>query len=46
MGETIAMFELHFDGNDVSIIREQHYKLTEAGNISDKERPMGLRGRT
>lgn len=32
--EVIAMFELSFDGNDVSIIREQHYKLVAAKEIS------------
>jgi hypothetical protein len=37
MGDIIAMFELHFDGNDVSIVREQHYQLTEAPNISDAD---------
>ncbi len=33
-GEVIAMFELSFDGNDVSIVREQHYKLVAASEIS------------
>lgn len=37
MGDTIAMFELHFDGNDVTIVREQHYKLTDAASITDKD---------
>lgn len=32
--EIIAMFELHFDGNDVSIVREQHYKLIPADKIT------------
>lgn len=32
--EVIAMFELSFDGNDVSIVREQHYKLVSANQIS------------
>lgn len=31
--EIIAMFELQFDGNDVSIAQERHYKLTESNNI-------------
>jgi hypothetical protein len=35
--EVIALFELHFDGNDVSIIQERHYKLTEAKDITDAE---------
>lgn len=34
MGDTIALFELFFDGNDVSIVREQHYKLTGAKEIT------------
>lgn len=32
--EVIAMFELTFDGNDVSIVQERHYKLVEAADIS------------
>lgn len=28
--EVIAMFELSFDGNDVSIVREKHYRLVSA----------------
>ena len=35
--ETIAMFELHFDGNEVSIVREKHYRLTEASEIGEKD---------
>lgn len=35
--DTIAMFELFFDGDDVSIVRERHYRLTEAKDISDKD---------
>jgi hypothetical protein len=31
--DTIALFETTFDGNEVSIIRERHYKLTEAQEI-------------
>lgn len=34
---TIAMFELTFDGNDVSIVDERHYRLTEAENIDEKD---------
>jgi hypothetical protein len=37
MGDLIALFELHFDGNDVSIVQERHYKLTAASEISDAE---------
>lgn len=37
MGDTIALFELLFDGNDVSIVREQHYKLTDAKDISPSD---------
>ena len=29
----IAMFELDFDGNDVSIVQEKHYQLVEANEI-------------
>ena len=29
----IAMFELDFDGDDVSIVQEKHYQLVEAGEI-------------
>lgn len=32
--KVIAMFELTFDGNDVSIVREQHYRLAEAKDIT------------
>ena len=42
----IALFELNFDGDDVSIIQERHYKLTESSNISStdlgKYRKKGL----
>jgi hypothetical protein len=31
--DIIAMFELNFDGDDVSIVREQHYKLVPASEI-------------
>jgi hypothetical protein len=33
-GDVIAMFELSFDGDDVSIVREQHYKLVGSDEIS------------
>lgn len=32
--DIIAMFELNFDGNDVSIVREKHYKLVSADKIA------------
>lgn len=35
--DVIALFELNFDGNDVSIAQERHYRLTEASAISDKD---------
>ena len=35
--DTIAMFELTFDGNDVSIVREQHYELCSANDISEDD---------
>jgi hypothetical protein len=35
--DTIALFELHFDGDDVSIIQERHYRLVESSSISGKE---------
>ena len=35
--DTIAMFELTFDGDEVSIVREKHYRLTEAKDIDEKD---------
>lgn len=35
--DIIALFELSFDGNDVSIVEEKHYRLTEAKLIADTE---------
>jgi len=32
--DTIALFETTFDGDEVSIIRERHYKLTQSDAIS------------
>ena len=32
--DTIALFETTFDGDEVSIMRERHYKLTEADAIT------------
>jgi hypothetical protein len=33
----IALFELDFDGDEVTIVRECHYQLTEAANISAED---------
>ena len=35
--DVIALFELNFDGDDVSIIQERHYRLTESAGITDKD---------
>jgi hypothetical protein len=35
--DIIALFELYFDGDDVSIVRECHYRLTESSAITDKD---------
>lgn len=35
--DIIALFELNFDGDDVSIVQERHYKLVNSGEISDKD---------
>lgn len=35
--DVIAMFELAFDGDDVSIVREMHYMLTDFRDISSQE---------
>ena len=35
--DTIAMFELNFDGRDVSIVRERHYRLSAAKDIEEKD---------
>jgi len=34
---TIALFETTFDGDEVSIVRERHYRLTESASISDAD---------
>ena len=36
-GDVIAMFELTFDGDDVSIVREKHYRLVGASEITPAE---------
>ena len=33
-GDTIALFETTFDGNEVSIVRERHYQLAAADSIT------------
>lgn len=35
--DTIALFETTFDGDEVSIVREQHYQLAPASTISDSD---------
>ena len=35
--DTIALFETGFDGDEVFIVRERHYKLTESGAIGGKD---------
>jgi hypothetical protein len=34
MGDDIAMFELTFDGDEVAIVQERHYRLVPAADIS------------
>ncbi len=36
-GDVIAMFELTFDGDDVSIVREKHYRLVSASEITSAD---------
>jgi hypothetical protein len=35
--DTIALFELNLDGDEVSIVQERHYKLVGSNDISDKD---------
>ncbi|HVB33670.1 MAG TPA: endonuclease [Patescibacteria group bacterium] len=35
--DTIALFETTFDGDEVSIVRERHYKLTESKEIASAD---------
>ena len=35
--DTIAMFELMFDGNDVHIVQERHYRLSNADDIGPSD---------
>lgn len=45
-GDTvIAMFELHFDGDEVSIVQERHYRLTTAKEITENDLKLYRRGR-
>jgi len=44
MGDVTALFELHFDGNDVSIVQERYYKLEPAADISDSDLDVYGRG--
>lgn len=44
IGDVIAMFELTFDGDDVSIVQEKHYRLTETGSISPADLSAYARG--
>jgi hypothetical protein len=37
MGDVIALFELTFDGNEVSIVRERHYILTDEKKITSAD---------
>jgi hypothetical protein len=37
IGNTIAVFELALQGNDVRIAEEKHYKLVAADQISDDD---------
>ncbi|MEO1039652.1 MAG: endonuclease [Pseudomonadota bacterium] len=36
-GDTIAMFELDFDGDEVCIVAEQHYRLSKIADISQAD---------
>ena len=35
--DIIALFELNFDGDDVSIVQERHYRLCEASSITSQD---------
>jgi hypothetical protein len=35
--DTIALFETMFDGDEVSIVRERHYKLTQSDSITGSD---------
>jgi len=35
--DVIAMFELNFDGNDVSIVNEKHYRLVPSSEIAGSD---------
>lgn len=42
--DVIAMFELSFDGDDVSIVQERHYCLTDSQEIYSSD--LELYGRS
>jgi hypothetical protein len=42
--DVIALFELHFDGNDVSIIQERHYRLVQSNMIDERDLAAYRRG--
>lgn len=44
--DTIALFETAFDGNEVSIVQERHYKLTDADDIQPRELATYRKGPT
>ncbi len=35
--DRIAMFELMIDDDEIKVVREKHYKLVAASDISDKD---------
>lgn len=35
--KSIALFELNYDGNDVSILREHHYELVKSSEITERD---------
>lgn len=42
--DVIALFELNFDGDDVSIVQQRHYRLAESTSITDKDLSSYRRG--
>jgi len=42
--DIIAMFELAFDGDEVSIVREKHYRLVPSTEITEKDLDIYRRG--
>lgn len=43
--DTIALFELAFDGDEVSIVQEKHYRLVEAKQITESDLKLYKRKR-